>query len=162
MSIKHLVTAASALALMAGAAQAQTTTAHRTAETAAQDGNPANAGTNPPVPPTTPESTVAPPHVAAPGSDASAMGGATGAAGTGMDASTMSGSTMGAAGSTGMAAAGSTGAASPGMPGASADASAVVATQTVTNGPVADTPENRAKYGQPMSRAGKRTAAKGN
>lgn len=32
----------------------------------------------------------------------------------------------------------------------------------VTNGPVADTPENRAKYGQPMSRAGKRTAAKGN
>lgn len=33
---------------------------------------------------------------------------------------------------------------------------------TVTNGPVADTPENRAKYGQPMSQAGKRTAAKGN
>jgi hypothetical protein len=32
----------------------------------------------------------------------------------------------------------------------------------VTNGPVADTPENRAKYGQPMSRAGKRTAARGN
>lgn len=32
----------------------------------------------------------------------------------------------------------------------------------VTNGPVADTPENRAKYGAPMSRAGKRTAARGN
>ena len=32
----------------------------------------------------------------------------------------------------------------------------------VTNGPVADTPENRAKYGQPMQQAGKRTAAKGN
>ena len=32
----------------------------------------------------------------------------------------------------------------------------------VTNGPVADTPENRAKYGQPMSQAGKRTSAKGN
>lgn len=32
----------------------------------------------------------------------------------------------------------------------------------VTNGPVADTPENRAKYGAPMSNAGKRTAAKGN
>ena len=32
----------------------------------------------------------------------------------------------------------------------------------VTNGPVADTPENRAKYGQPMSQAGKRTTAKGN
>lgn len=33
---------------------------------------------------------------------------------------------------------------------------------TVTNGPVADTPANRAKYGQPISRAGKRTSAKGN
>ena len=33
---------------------------------------------------------------------------------------------------------------------------------TVTNGPVPDTAENRAKYGQPMSRAGKRTAPKGN
>jgi hypothetical protein len=33
---------------------------------------------------------------------------------------------------------------------------------TVTNGPVPDTKENRAKYGQPMSRAGKRTAAAGN
>ena len=33
---------------------------------------------------------------------------------------------------------------------------------TVTNGPVPDTAENRAKYGQPMSRAGKRTAARGN
>jgi hypothetical protein len=32
----------------------------------------------------------------------------------------------------------------------------------VSNGPVADTPENRAKYGAPMSRAGKRTAPKGN
>ena len=33
---------------------------------------------------------------------------------------------------------------------------------TVTNGPVPDTAENRAKYGQPLSRAGKRTAARGN
>ena len=33
---------------------------------------------------------------------------------------------------------------------------------TVTNGPVPDTKENRAKYGQPLSRAGKRTAAAGN
>ena len=31
-----------------------------------------------------------------------------------------------------------------------------------TNGPVPDTPENRRKYGGPMSRAGKHTAAKGN
>jgi hypothetical protein len=32
----------------------------------------------------------------------------------------------------------------------------------VTNGPVPDTPANRAKYGKPMSRAGKRTAPAGN
>ncbi|WP_425996153.1 hypothetical protein [Caulobacter sp. DWR1-3-2b1] len=31
-----------------------------------------------------------------------------------------------------------------------------------SNAPVADTPENRAKYGKPMSNAGKRTAPKGN
>ena len=42
----------------------------------------------------------------------------------------------------------------------SADAS--FTTMTVTNGPVPDTAENRAKYGQPLSRAGKRTAARGN
>ena len=45
--------------------------------------------------------------------------------------------------------------------GASTDTSASVTTTTVTNGPVADTPENRARY-QPLSQAGKRTAAKGN
>ena len=39
---------------------------------------------------------------------------------------------------------------------------ASVTTTTVTNGPIADTPENREKYGQPMSNAGKRTAARGN
>jgi len=32
----------------------------------------------------------------------------------------------------------------------------------VSNAPIADTPENRAKYGKPMSNAGKRSAAKGN
>ncbi len=37
-----------------------------------------------------------------------------------------------------------------------------VTTTTLTNGPVPDTAENRAKYGQPMSRAGKRTSARGN
>lgn len=41
-------------------------------------------------------------------------------------------------------------------------ASASVTTSTVTNGPVPDTAENRAKYGQPLSRAGRRTAARGN
>lgn len=37
-----------------------------------------------------------------------------------------------------------------------------VTTRTVTNGPVPDTPENRAKYGQPLSRAGKLTTPAGN
>jgi hypothetical protein len=32
----------------------------------------------------------------------------------------------------------------------------------VTNGPVPDTPANRAKYGRPMSNAGKKTAPVGN
>jgi hypothetical protein len=32
----------------------------------------------------------------------------------------------------------------------------------VANAPVADTPENRAKYGQPMSHAGRHTRAAGN
>lgn len=35
-------------------------------------------------------------------------------------------------------------------------------TNVVSNGPVADTAENRAKYGKPDSNAGKRTAPKGN
>lgn len=39
---------------------------------------------------------------------------------------------------------------------------ATVTVTTLTNGPVPDTPANRAKYGQPMSNAGKRTPAKGN
>lgn len=34
--------------------------------------------------------------------------------------------------------------------------------QLITNGPVPDTPENRDKYGDPLSRAGKRTAPAGN
>jgi hypothetical protein len=54
------------------------------------------------------------------------------------------------------------------MPPASADASAqgvpasaTVATNVVTNGPVADTPENRAKF-KPLSRAGRATTPRGN
>lgn len=47
----------------------------------------------------------------------------------------------------------------------SADTAAAPAsytTSTVTNGPVPDTPENRARYGAPMSHAGKQTPARGN
>ena len=50
----------------------------------------------------------------------------------------------------------------PSAPAAGEPASATVTTTTVTNGPVPDTPENRARFGQPMSRAGKATAARGN
>jgi hypothetical protein len=39
---------------------------------------------------------------------------------------------------------------------------ATVTTELITNGPVPDTPANRARYGQPMSHAGKATAPKGN
>jgi hypothetical protein len=39
---------------------------------------------------------------------------------------------------------------------------ATVTTELVTNGPVPDTPANRARYGQPMSHAGKATAPRGN
>lgn len=46
--------------------------------------------------------------------------------------------------------------------GAAANTSATFTNVLVTNGPIPDTPENRAKYGAPMSHAGKMTAAKGN
>lgn len=46
--------------------------------------------------------------------------------------------------------------------GSGSDVSAVVSTDVVTNGPIADTPENRALYGQPLSHTGKRTKAVGN
>ncbi|CAN7256487.1 UrcA family protein [Phenylobacterium sp. LjRoot225] len=39
---------------------------------------------------------------------------------------------------------------------------ASVTTQTVTSGPVPDTPENRARFGGPMSRRGQHTAPAGN
>ncbi len=48
--------------------------------------------------------------------------------------------------------------------GTPADASATLngaPVQTIASQPVPDTPENRAKYGQPMSRAGKRTKPTG-
>ena len=45
---------------------------------------------------------------------------------------------------------------------ASTVAPATVTTQTVTNGAVPDTPENRARFGGPMSRTGRGTAPAGN
>ena len=60
------------------------------------------------------------------------------------------------------------GSATPVAPSASTYASDVATNEpmpaptVVTNGPVPDTAENRALYGQPLSRAGKRTAPRGN
>lgn len=45
--------------------------------------------------------------------------------------------------------------------GMASDTSAAMTTTTASNGPVADTPENRAKY-RPLSGAGRATSAKGN
>ena len=45
---------------------------------------------------------------------------------------------------------------------ASYGSEASVTTTTVTNGPVADTPENRSRYGAPLSNAGRRTTPAGN
>jgi UrcA family protein len=45
---------------------------------------------------------------------------------------------------------------------ANTSATATYTTTTVTNGPVPDTPANRARFGQPMSHAGKRTTPAGN
>jgi UrcA family protein len=45
---------------------------------------------------------------------------------------------------------------------ASATAPATYTTRTITNDPVPDTPENRARYGGPMSRGGQMTAPRGN
>ena len=39
---------------------------------------------------------------------------------------------------------------------------AIVTHELVTNGPVPDTPQNRARYGQPLSHAGRMTAPRGN
>lgn len=46
--------------------------------------------------------------------------------------------------------------------GTNASATATYTTRTITNGPVPDTPTNRARYGQPMSHAGKQTTPAGN
>jgi hypothetical protein len=73
---------------------------------------------------------------------------------------------------------GPSGAAAPGVNSPSSDAATVAPAagaptqrsptatagteQQVTNGPIPDTRENRAKYGQPLSRAGRATKAAGN
>jgi hypothetical protein len=48
------------------------------------------------------------------------------------------------------------------LPPGQASALAAGDNQMVTNGPVPDTPANRAKYGKPMSNAGRKTKPAGN
>lgn len=119
MNLKHLLAAAAATALMAGAAHAQTMT------------QPADSSM--PAPMTTPAGDPAG-TVSTTTTDTSADG----------TTATSTTTTMPMAST-----------------GATSDISASVTTTTVTNGPVADTPENRAKY-RPLSHAGNRSAAKGN
>ena len=81
--------------------------------------------------------------------------GATTSSSTTMDHSTMDHSTT----------VGATAATTAGMPASTITydaAPGTLTTRVVTNGPVPDTAENRARYGQPMSRAGKMTAPLGN
>jgi hypothetical protein len=52
--------------------------------------------------------------------------------------------------------------AAPSATSTASNTSATFTNLTVTNGPVPDTPQNRKKYGQPLSHAGKMTAARGN
>lgn len=46
--------------------------------------------------------------------------------------------------------------------GAHAEPAAAATTLVVTNGPIPDTPANRAKYGEPLSHAGRMSKAAGN
>jgi hypothetical protein len=92
-----------------------------------------------------------------------------GQAGTG-DVTAPSGSASGAVNSTGSLNSGSSSASSSDAanvaPAAGAPTerapSATAGTDLISNGPVPDTPANRAKYGQPMSHAGRMTKAAGN
>lgn len=130
--IKYLLTACAASALMTGAAFAQDTSATGTMGAAA-------------------ESSTAPADTSM-SSDTSVNSTATTSPSMSVDSSS---STMGSADA----------AAPAPMPMTStADATQLKAGDpgVTSNQPVADTPENRAKYGAPMSNAGKRTAAKGN
>ena len=45
---------------------------------------------------------------------------------------------------------------------ATVDETASVTTEVIASAPVPDTPANRARFGQPLSRAGKMTAPRGN
>jgi hypothetical protein len=158
MKLHYLIAGVAASALMAGAAQAQLGAGADAGATPNQsapaDASQSQTGT-PSVDSTRPTGADAgrtnlPGGTVDPGDDDAATSSA-GATTSSSAAATDSGAS---------ATADTTGAASATSAGMNASMGGNV--QLVTNGPVPDTAENRAKYGQPMSRAGKRTEAAGN
>lgn len=158
MKLHYLLAGIAASALMAGAAQAQL-------------GAGADAGATPnqsaPADPKDAQTGVPSVDATRPtGADAGRTNLPSGTVDADEDASaSSSATTSGATGSASMstdtsASVGTTSA--PAATSAGVNASMGGNVQVVTNGPVPDTAENRAKYGQPMSRAGKRTEAAGN
>lgn len=173
MTLKHLLAAASAAALLGGAAYAQdvgsTPAADMTApsgdqsttmpsgvvnpmpDTAADAGADASATTS--APDDGPMDSMEAPSQA----DTSAMppAGQTGDTTTSptIDSTLGASSTMDSSAGTGLTA--------PSAAQAGAEASAVVQPRVTANAPIPDTPENREKYGEPLSNAGKRSEANG-
>jgi hypothetical protein len=132
MLLKTMLTAAAASALMAGVAFAQPTSSAAAPDPAQPSGSTTGEVTAPRADPTLPSSSATAPD-ATQAPDASAPP----TASTGQAVSTSATTTDPATGAT-------------------------MTTQTLTNGPVPDTAANRAKYGKPLSNAGRRTAPKGN
>jgi hypothetical protein len=135
MKLSHLTIATAAAALLGGAALAQQPDPAAPA-TGAVTGD--QTGAQPPADTTAPppvNSTTPPADTAAPPADTSAPPADTAVTPPPSDTATAAASTATNASFTNL---------------------------TVTNGPVPDTAENRKKYGQPLSHAGKRSAAKGN
>lgn len=141
----RMFTAAAIAALMAGSAMAQTSSNAMSEDqpphpagtgqgTMAEDGGPAASNVSD-------AGTMSDPAMAAP-----------------MDSAPMSDPAMSSAP---MSDSMASGMASP-APMAGSTQMAGMTTSTVTNGPVPDTAENRAKYGSPMSNAGKRSKPAGN
>jgi hypothetical protein len=153
MKLHYLLAGIAASAMMAGAAQAQL-----------------GAGTSPDTGVTPNQSAPADPKDAqtgVPSVDATRPTGAD-AGQTNLPAGEVSGSTdvttssSSVATDTSSSSSVSTTATAPSAASMGVNASTGANVQLITNGPVPDTPENRAKYGDPMSRAGKMTAPAGN
>lgn len=137
MTLKHLLAAASAAALVGGAAYAQDAMSPAPQNDSApmQDATGAPADTMPSGV-VNPKTSVTPEAAAQAGTDASAMAPAE----TSSDATAPAAASASEAGS---------------------DVAAVVQPRILANAPIPDTPENREMYGEPLSHAGKRSAANG-